>query len=397
MQKIILLPFFCYILLGVSAQYNPISCGSSMLISTGTVPVSGDDNIAAVALPFNFKFYGATYSNLYISTNGFVSFDGGAGHGCCDGYILPNSASVSYIALAHTDLYVPSTTPGTDGSVYYGVTGSAPNQVFVVHYQSAYQCCGSTPVATGEIQLFETTNEVKIVTTGINAPSSNTTMGLAKGDDATAAVISSRNSTNFTTASECWSLSNSGTLPLTLLSFIGKPAGVKSNLLEWTTSFENNTRSFDIQRSINGTDYVTVQSLPAAGNSSTNSNYTYTDIISQVSSGVFYYRLKMIDIDAVYKYSPVIKIRAGSNGFSVESIPNPFTRHLTVNIESLLPDNATIIITDLNGRLLLQKKHKLYPGNNAIELKTTANLRSGTYLLKVITSNKEKTLKIIKQ
>ncbi|MGZ8554324.1 MAG: hypothetical protein ACXWV8_13005, partial [Chitinophagaceae bacterium] len=64
MQKIILLPFFCYILLGVSAQYNPISCGSSMLISTGTVPVSGDDNIAAVALPFNFKFYGATYSNL---------------------------------------------------------------------------------------------------------------------------------------------------------------------------------------------------------------------------------------------------------------------------------------------------------------------------------------------
>jgi len=386
MKKIFFLSALCGVLSVASAQYNAVSCNTPMLISDGNVPVSGDDDIVGITLPFSFTFYGITYNDVYISTNGFISFDASANHGCCNGYDLPYTGTVTYIALAHTDLYVPSTTAGDAGSVFYDVTGVAPNRVFVIHYESAYACCGADPVVTGEIQLYETTNEIKIVTSGINSPSNNTTMGIAKGDDLTSTIISSRNDVTFSTGAECWSLINSATLPLTLLKFSGRNTQPNNNQLDWTTSFESNTHSFDMQRSVDGINFKTVRSIAAAGNSNTDKNYTCNDNISNETAPVYYYRLKMIDKNGAYKYSPIVRIKANNNDLLIESSPNPFTSQLTVNIQSKEPDDAIVIMTDASGKMLLQKKCRLNSGNNAIDLDVSKSIQPGIYMLKVIAS-----------
>src|SRR5215471_2507309 len=54
----------------VTFSYLDVSkTGASVLATT-------DDGSASLALPFGFKFYGTTYSNLCVSSNGIVTFGG---------------------------------------------------------------------------------------------------------------------------------------------------------------------------------------------------------------------------------------------------------------------------------------------------------------------------------
>ncbi len=46
--------------------------------ATNVLPLSGDDQSTAVALPFSFSFSGQSFSTVFVSTNGFVNFVGHA-------------------------------------------------------------------------------------------------------------------------------------------------------------------------------------------------------------------------------------------------------------------------------------------------------------------------------
>lgn len=56
--------------------------------------MTGADEVASAALipPFEFNFYGQTYSQIWLSSNGFGSFTHPGGTGCCDGPQLPASS-----------------------------------------------------------------------------------------------------------------------------------------------------------------------------------------------------------------------------------------------------------------------------------------------------------------
>ena len=184
-------------------------------------------------------------------------------------------------------------------------------------------------------------------------------------------------------------------VPLKLINFSGINNGNNSNILNWTTANEVNTKLFEVQRSINGVKFETVNSLPASVNSATIKNYTYNDIFSFLGGSVYYYRLKMIDQDRVYSYSPVVVLRKKSNE-SIHVSPNPFIDKILLNIESVDEDNARISLTEINGRMIFQQKNNIRKGNNAIQLNLTENAQKGTYLLKVSTSKKSETMKILK-
>jgi hypothetical protein len=47
----------------------------------------GDDNTRNVALGFEFEYWGQTFTDVWVSSNGFVSFEGGANL-CCNGLPL---------------------------------------------------------------------------------------------------------------------------------------------------------------------------------------------------------------------------------------------------------------------------------------------------------------------
>jgi hypothetical protein len=76
--------------------------------------------------------------------------------------------------------------------------------------------------------------------------------------------------------------------------------------LVWTTAQETNTYRWNIQRSaLLDTGFTTIVSLPAAGNSSLNLQYSYLDTTAFTDTSYFY-RLCLQDVDGyAYYYGPI--------------------------------------------------------------------------------------------
>lgn len=74
--------------------------------STGTSISFGDDSVSAsIDLGFTFNFYGVDYTQVYVTSNGFLSFSS-TSSGCCSGQPLPSVDSYkNLIAWAWKDLH----------------------------------------------------------------------------------------------------------------------------------------------------------------------------------------------------------------------------------------------------------------------------------------------------
>jgi len=99
-------------------------------------------------------------------------------------------------------------------------------------------------------------------------------------------------------------------LPLDLLSFIvRKSADQKKADLAWTTVNEQDVSHFELQRSADGINYVTIARVPAL-NQPSGATYTWQDAAPLLK--INHYRLRMVDLDATYKFSPVRQLRFGN-------------------------------------------------------------------------------------
>jgi trimeric autotransporter adhesin len=171
-----------------------------------------------------------------------------------------------------------------------------------------------------------------------------------------------------------WVKTQAAVLPLTLLEFTGSKTS-NGNLLEWKTSSEINTKSFEIERqlAVVGGLWSVVGSQAAVGNGA--NSYTYTD--ADKLNGTVLYRLKMIDNDGKFTYSNVIKLSTFNLQLST-LYPNPITSTATLQIgdRKLLNTQATLL--DANGRTI-----KIFTIKNSFEIVDMSGLASGLYVLKM--------------
>lgn len=172
------------------------------------------------------------------------------------------------------------------------------------------------------------------------------------------------------------------TLPLKLLSFNGSPVENKV-ALRWNTTAEVNSKQFIVEYSVNNTSWTSIGTV-AAKNTIGNNEYALTH--TQPENGVNYYRLKMIDINGSFSYSSVVSVKfAGKEGISI--YPNPVKETINAELFKGKSEKATVSISDITGRILVEKQVELQKGFNLIQL-NTSELTKGTYLLIVNGSNK---------
>jgi len=183
------------------SNYNATSIPFAPICGSGTSVSLGDDQVSgAIPIGFNFSFYCTNYSNIYISSNGFLTFNGASASGCCSGAALPTATITNFIAGSLNDLY-----PSGAGSIQYFTSGTAPNRVFIVNYTGIPHCCGSgPPINTFQIALYESTNVIEIHSTTITDDGSTHTMGIQQGSGPNFTVVPGRSGTNFTAANEAW-------------------------------------------------------------------------------------------------------------------------------------------------------------------------------------------------
>ena len=182
-----------------------------------------------------------------------------------------------------------------------------------------------------------------------------------------------------------------GTVPLTMLSFDAVRAG-KSNNLTWTTTNEINSSKFEIERSNNGINYVSIGSINAIGNGASKQSYRFMD--ANPSKGYNYYRIKSIDVDNSFKLSVVRNVK--NLGFVEMKInPNPVESIMNISLEAEVTEKATIVITDLSGRKIYNGTANVIAGSNNIPVNVNS-LTKGIYLITLQLSGETLIKKITK-
>lgn len=125
--------------------------------ATGTFVPLGDDEVsAAIPIGFPFRFYGARVTDVFISSNGFITFSAGQSDGCCSGEAIPSPGSPhNIIAGFWEDLNIPQ------GNTRYQMTGSPGSREFIVGFYNVHHFAGG-PQVTFEIILHEGSNGIEL-------------------------------------------------------------------------------------------------------------------------------------------------------------------------------------------------------------------------------------------
>lgn len=161
------------------------------------------------------------------------------------------------------------------------------------------------------------------------------------------------------------------TLPLKLLRFEATVAGGK-NKLTWATAEEVNTANFIVEYSLDASNFIKAGEVAAAGSSSSAKEYSFLHTIQY--SGNIYYRIRMVDKNGGYSFSPVRMIHRNDKT-GIHIWPNPSAGHL--HIAGINMERTEVY--DNSGRLVLSKL--VLPGNTAIL--DISFLPGGFYYLKV--------------
>ena len=178
-------------------------------------------------------------------------------------------------------------------------------------------------------------------------------------------------------------------LPISLLDFsVRKNAQTVS--IGWRTANENNSKEFIVQRSTNGgTQWETIRTLAAAGNSQ--STLLYNCIDYSPAKGLNLYRLMSVDVDNRFSLSAT-KTVLFAESVQINIWPNPAAAEVNIQFASSDVSTKKIILLDMNGRQI----KKLNTLSNQLKI-DVSGLTKGIYILNINSALGETTEKLIVQ
>jgi len=173
-------------------------------------------------------------------------------------------------------------------------------------------------------------------------------------------------------------VTSTGTLPIILSDF---EAAVDNGVvgLNWRTMLESNASYFNIERSADGVKWDVIGTVKAKGNSSTPTNYSFSD--GNPGSGTIEYRIHEYDLDGRPMLSNVKAIRTAAIA-NVSVFPNPATNYVNISIPTSENSPVNMRLIDLAGHLLVEKN--VSGAGGTIQTFTVSNYPPGNYLIQVL-------------
>ena len=171
-------------LTGASTPVPPVLGGVTNVGSIQLIPAAFDTNYGTLvsrcddcnfqyALPFSFPFYGTARTQVFVGTNGYITFNGG------DSTYSENLTSFNdlpRIAAFFDDLY-PGPSPDSTSGLY--VNNTSPNE-FIVTYLKDPHYYSAGPFNTLQIQLYSD-GRIIFAYNGIGSLNTGTIVGLTPG------------------------------------------------------------------------------------------------------------------------------------------------------------------------------------------------------------------------
>ena len=122
-----------------------------------------DQHDVVVPIGFTFNFYGLPYTQLVVSGNGYVTFDltqASQYSPWSIGAPIPNPGVVPENAIMAPWHDINT---GIGGAVYYGVTGIAPNRMFIVTWCAIPMYSCTSDLHTSQLVLYEGSDKLKCI------------------------------------------------------------------------------------------------------------------------------------------------------------------------------------------------------------------------------------------
>jgi hypothetical protein len=174
--------------------------------------------------------------------------------------------------------------------------------------------------------------------------------------------------------------SAAGSLPVALEEYTVLLSNGKVHV-KWSTTAEENSDHFTIERSGANQQFTPVATVVASGNSGTLKHYEWTD--EHPLSNISFYRLSQTDRDGQQQIFPVRKIlnNVKWDRYAIVS-PNPFKEELSVYINVDKRQRVAFTLADMNGRVI-KNMNGIYKEGTAEVKMQTGQLPRGVYFLKV--------------
>jgi hypothetical protein len=182
-------------------------------------------------------------------------------------------------------------------------------------------------------------------------------------------------------------------MPIELLQFDGEYLKDKKVVrLYWSTEIEINNDYFIVQRSEDGLNFTEVARVDGAGNSTNTLSYEAFD--TKPLNGVVYYRLKQIDCDGKYSYSPNIAVTAvQTSAEDMTVFPNPSNGIVNIQFATQARD-ISIVVYDMNGRITHNFAFLNTEQVFSQKLDLTNNVVPGQYFIRLIADGQETVKKV---
>jgi hypothetical protein len=187
-------------------------------------------------------------------------------------------------------------------------------------------------------------------------------------------------------------------VPVQLVSLTGIRYADRYVLLEWKTLSEVNNYGFEVQKSPDGgPDYVTLPGSFVAGSGTTTLAHTYRYVDSSAAPGIWYYRLKQIDLGGATYFTEGVRVEVvtsaleqGPLTFTLnQNYPNPFNPATTISFS--LPHSASVtlqVFNTLGEKVAELVNEKVGGGRHDVQF-DASHLASGLYFYTIVARESE--------
>jgi hypothetical protein len=179
------------------------------------------------------------------------------------------------------------------------------------------------------------------------------------------------------------------TLPLSFTAFDARQVnnGVAIN---WSVTDVSNHNYFSVERSTNGIDFEEIHRNNENINGALHRSFNINDNNLPVSN-IIYYRIRQCDMNGDCHYTDIKTIRLSVQSRIATIYPQPANDKLNVQYHSFNEGSVKIIITDINGKTVMQESRNMNAGVQSIVV-NIGKLNSGMYLVSITDKEYQKSL-----
>lgn len=344
--------------------------------------------VAQASSPF------ATLSLDNITTFGYYKPNDFDGDGDIDLWMAAANATGTYYSQDGSPPTLTSTTPANDAA---GVSRDA--NINLNFSESVTKNTGNiTIVRSSDNTVIETINVISAQVTGSGTAyvinpgttlASNTTFSVRIAGGA----FLDATSTEFPALTGGQYQFTTGTaLPLLWVSANAIFENNQVNI-HWTTTDEQHTSYFEVERSIDGTSYNNIGQI-ASANSAGEHHYAFAD--KGVQAGyTYYFRIKQVDMDGRFNYSSTLKVDiAGERRAALRISNNPVRSDMILSIILPQAQHTSLVVLNQAGATVLERKENLPAGETLMSVRT-GSLPTGIYYVMMYAGpNKLRTIMI---